>query len=61
MPYASSIVFEVHRSTKNIHYVKLVYNGETIPIDDCEDVKDHGCKVTEFINSIQPRFIIAND
>lgn len=51
IPYASTIVFEVHVSSDNGHYIKMIYNGKNIPIDNCEDFKNHGCKSEEFIRA----------
>ena len=36
--YASTIVFEVNRSVDDGHYIKMIYNGETMPIENCVDV-----------------------
>ena len=36
--YASSIVFEVNRSVDDGHYIKMIYNGETMPVEGCVDV-----------------------
>jgi hypothetical protein len=61
VPFASSIVFEVHRSTDNDAYINVVFNGEDLPIADCKNVQYHGCRVEDFFHSIGPRFIIADD
>ena len=61
IPYASTIVFEINRSTDNSHYIKMTYNGETMNIENCADVQNKGCNTQDFISSITNSTVIADD